>query len=156
VSGAQGAYYSRRALTNDAPAAFRPSRRLITPVQHEDRYALLSDAEAGLLCSACLHQWYEQWYGIATLITGVCRAMGKRLIPEPLGAPPRPQGVLPMPQELRFKESPTSPEPAMPRLMRPFGATILRESDQVMENHCSKRGRAWHHHSLLHAKLLGT
>jgi hypothetical protein len=58
-----------------------------------------------------------------------------------------------MPQELRFKESPTSPEPAMPRLMRPFGATILRESDTVRQiTFDTQQCKGMAHHKLLACK----
>lgn len=56
------------------------------------------------------------------------RPTGKRAIPEPHGAPPR------LVSHRTHQDQPSGhyAEPAMPRLSRPAGATILRESDQEL------------------------
>jgi len=59
------------------------------------------------------------------------RPGGKKLIPEPYGAPPQPRGLFTHPTNVN-KIPETLPEPAMPRSSRPPGATILRESDQEL------------------------
>jgi len=51
------------------------------------------------------------------------------MIPEPYGMPPHAQGVQLVPQT---RQPEYAHEPGMPRLARPYGATILRESDQEL------------------------
>lgn len=61
------------------------------------------------------------------------RPEGKKFIPEPYGPPPKPRGTKPPPDEIRFKQPTTAPEPGMPRLGRPINTCGLRESDQVRQ-----------------------
>ncbi|KAG2445982.1 hypothetical protein HXX76_000585 [Chlamydomonas incerta] len=70
------------------------------------------------------------------------RPEGKKAIPEPYGAPPaHPRGTRPPPDDVRFREAESAPEPNLPRLGRPEGINGLRESGDQQYQFESSLGR---------------
>lgn len=118
-------------------SAAPPERRLAKHVDGPQTSCLLEPLPRGGLNAAALQRRalssdataYRPTIRIFEPPTYVDRPSGKKLIPEPYGAPPRPEGVQIIPQARPVEYA---QEPGMPRLSRPHGATILRESDQEL------------------------
>jgi hypothetical protein len=134
---ANSSYYQRRA-GGDAEAYRRTLKHVPEPVR-VDRCVHVAWACKYILAAAlsCAQRPEGRRCPLALLTTcanyhdveSARRPEGKRAIPEPYGAPPaQPRGTRPPPDDVRFRQSDSAPEPNLPRLGRPEGISGLRES----------------------------